>query len=102
MADDGNGMPEPTLDAAMGFGVRSNDTGPRLGKYGLGLKSASFSQCSRLSVMSRRKRGRAAGRVWTAEGISRGWISERLAPRDANLYLDLDWLDGRRTQTVVR
>ncbi|MGI8729271.1 MAG: ATP-binding protein [Solirubrobacteraceae bacterium] len=102
IADDGEGMTEAALDAAMGFGVRSTHTGPRLGKYGLGLKAASFSQCAQLSVMSRRRRGRAAARIWTAEGISRGWRCHRASPRDASAYLDLDWLDGTRVQTVVR
>src|SRR5262245_32084293 len=46
IADNGRGMSEPVLDKAMGFGVRSTNGEIRLGKYGLGLKSASFSQCS--------------------------------------------------------
>src|SRR6476619_4516699 len=44
IADNGRGMSAATLEKAMGFGVRSANGGIRLGKYGLGLKSASFSQ----------------------------------------------------------
>lgn len=53
--DDGNGMDAEALDAAMRLGERSpldqrgaND----LGRFGLGLKTASFSQCRRLTVAS--------------------------------------------------
>lgn len=55
--DDGAGMDEQELDLAMRLGERNpldsrqaND----LGRFGLGLKTASFSQCRRLTVASRR------------------------------------------------
>ena len=55
--DDGSGMDEPELDRAMRLGQQSpldargsND----LGRFGLGLKTASFSQCRRLTVASRK------------------------------------------------
>lgn len=57
IADDGAGMTEDGLVAAMRFG----GTGPLgrrdiadLGRFGLGLKTASLSQCRRLTVTSRR------------------------------------------------
>lgn len=102
IADDGDGMDEPTLRRAMGFGVRSAMNAPRLGKYGLGLKSASFSQCSQLTVLTRRRSGPAAGRVWTAQGVSEGWRSKRIAPTEADAYLNLRWLERSRVQTIVR
>ena len=53
--DDGVGMDGTTLDAAMRLGERS-PLEPRapsdLGRFGLGLKTASFSQCRRLTVAS--------------------------------------------------
>ncbi|MDQ3090087.1 MAG: ATP-binding protein [Actinomycetota bacterium] len=101
IADDGEGMTEQRLDAAMGFGVRSEGDGPRLGKYGLGLKSASFSQCGRLTVVSRRRGGRAAGRMWTTAGIAEGWMCDTLEPNGADAYLNRNWLDGRRVQTII-
>ena len=55
--DDGNGMDEAELDRAMRLGQQSpldardsND----LGRFGLGMKTASFSQCRRLTVASRK------------------------------------------------
>jgi hypothetical protein len=55
--DDGRGMDEATLKAAMCFGGAS-PAGIRdesdLGRFGLGLKTASLSQCRRMTVISRR------------------------------------------------
>lgn len=102
IADDGAGMTETVLRDAMAFGRRASVGRSRLGKYGLGLKSASFSQCARLTVLSRPCGGRAAGRVWSVDGISDGWRSNRIASNDASTYLDLDWLDGEPTQTIIR
>ena len=55
--DDGIGMDEAELDRAMRLGEQSpldaRDSSD-LGRFGLGLKTASFSQCRRLTVASRR------------------------------------------------
>ena len=57
ISDDGRGMDEAELDRAMRLGAlnplalrRSED----LGRFGLGLKTASFSQCRRLTVLATR------------------------------------------------
>jgi hypothetical protein len=102
IADDGSGMTETLLRDAMAFGRRTSAGKSRLGKYGLGLKSASFSQCSKLTVLSRPRSGGAAGRVWTVEGVSEGWRSNRIGSNDATTYLDLEWLDGEPTRTIIR
>ena len=64
--DDGGGMTEEELIAAMRPGSRnplaSRDE-PDLGRFGLGMKSASFSQCRRLTVVSRRD-GRTSAAIW--------------------------------------
>lgn len=55
--DDGDGMNEQQLDAAMRLGARSPlDERARddLGRFGMGLKTASFSQARRLTVASRK------------------------------------------------
>ena len=58
--DDGRGMDAVELDAAMRLGERSpldsREVGD-LGRFGLGLKTASFSQCRRLTVASIRDDG---------------------------------------------
>ena len=55
--DNGYGMTESELETAMRYGshspsdVRSKDD---LGRFGLGLKTASLSQCRKITVMSKR------------------------------------------------
>jgi len=56
--DDGSGMSEPQLIEAMrlgGSGPYAERTASDLGRFGLGLKTASFSQCRRLTVASVRE-----------------------------------------------
>jgi hypothetical protein len=71
IVDDGDGMSEPELLAAMRLGSKS----PReardpsdLGRFGLGLKTASFSQCRRLTVVSR-KDGRTSSARWDLDRV---------------------------------
>ena len=55
--DDGSGMDEATLVDAMRLGTRSpleERDRSDLGRFGLGLKTASFSQCRRLTVLTKR------------------------------------------------
>lgn len=55
--DDGDGMDDVILDRAMRLGERSpleQRSAGDLGRFGLGLKTASFSQARRLTVASRR------------------------------------------------
>jgi hypothetical protein len=64
--DDGLGMSPDELTRAMQHGSRSprevREAGD-LGRFGLGMKTASFSQCRRLTVVSRRD-GELAARCW--------------------------------------
>lgn len=64
--DDGRGMSPDELTAAMQHGSRSprdvREAGD-LGRFGLGMKTASFSQCRMLTVVSR-VNGRIAARCW--------------------------------------
>jgi predicted amidohydrolase YtcJ len=55
--DDGHGMDDPELEAAMRLGDKSpldKRTSEDLGRFGNGLKTASFSQCRSLTVASRK------------------------------------------------
>lgn len=53
IADNGKGMNERVLIEAMRYGADQKYSEKDLGKYGLGLKTGSLSQCRRLTVMSR-------------------------------------------------
>jgi hypothetical protein len=72
LIDDGHGMSQSELINAMRPGSKSpteqRETGD-LGRFGLGLKTASFSQCRRLTVWSRRDGKRAAIRCWDLDYV---------------------------------
>lgn len=75
--DDGTGMSEDQLQQAMRHGSRSpSELRPPgdLGRFGLGLKTASLSQCRRLIVVSK-KGDRVHGMTWDLDdvGASRDW-----------------------------
>ena len=80
VTDDGRGMDEVELRDAMRLGSRNplQARAPTdLGRFGLGLKTASLSQCRRLTVASRRAPGTDLIRRWDLEHLSReevkGW-----------------------------
>ncbi|MGO4673326.1 ATP-binding protein [Bosea sp. 2YAB26] len=72
IVDDGEGMTEDELIAAMRPGsqnpLAARDK-PDLGRFGLGLKSASFSQCRRLTVVSR-KGGQTCAAIWDLDDVA--------------------------------
>ena len=74
VTDDGVGMSEEKLVAAMRPGSQ-NPLQPRephdLGRFGLGLKTASFSQCRRVTVRSVVRGGKPATRCWNLDHIAR-------------------------------
>lgn len=53
VADDGGGMTSHALTEAMRYGTRRTYARSDLGRYGLGLKTASLSQCRSVTVVSR-------------------------------------------------
>jgi hypothetical protein len=70
--DDGEGMSEAELTDAMRPGSRSpleTRSPTDLGRFGLGLKTASFSQARRLTVASRRRGGLVAVRRWDLDYV---------------------------------
>jgi hypothetical protein len=73
VVDDGHGMTEAELQTAMAIGARGPGT-PRsaaeLGRFGMGLKTASFSQALRLSVWTRLAKNKQPNvRVWDLQHI---------------------------------
>jgi len=73
IADNGIGMKPERLREAMRFGSNRDYAEDDLGKFGLGLKTASLSQCECLSVASRWNRERAdiVGYSWDLEHVDR-------------------------------
>src|SRR5579871_1016931 len=79
VADDGSGMDEKTLHEAMRFAAARSRPPGKLGAFGIGLKSASLSQCKTFSVITKSEGITSAAR-WTVEGIRHGWRCEILDP----------------------
>lgn len=84
IADNGSGMTEDEVIAAMRHGATDprKERGPKdLGRFGLGLKTASFSQCRRLTVVSAVK-GHRAGAEWSLARIEEDddWFISVLEP----------------------
>lgn len=104
MADDGNGMTEDRIVEAMRFGgagpTRTRDSGD-LGRFGLGLKTASLSQCRRLTVASKRD-GLTSAFCWDLDHIrvaGDAWnLLEGMPDGVAHLATPLG---GRPTGTLV-
>lgn len=71
--DDGRGMSESELHEAMRPGSRSpiEERAPEdLGRFGLGLKTASFSQCRSLTVISKAPGASPCSRCWDLEYVA--------------------------------
>jgi hypothetical protein len=74
IADNGTGMKPTQMREALRYGAeRDYDEDEALGKFGLGLKTASMSQCQRLTVASRTSGARADVRAycWDLEHVAR-------------------------------
>lgn len=101
--DNGRGLAEDSIDQAMAFGARTGKGDIDLGKYGMGLKSASFSQCDVLTVVSRH-RGEVVGRRWTAENVRKDWICESIKTSAAQRHLasQSDQIDTSTRGTLVQ
>lgn len=73
IVDNGRGMTRSELIEAMRLGSRNpRDQRPErdLGRFGLGLKTASFSQCRRLTVIAR-KDGAISAATWDLDHVAR-------------------------------
>ncbi len=103
--DNGSGMNETQLVNAMRFGshdpLASRSTRD-LGRFGLGLKTASLSQCRKLTVVSKRH-GKLCGACWDLDLIAekRDWSLGMLDAQEASQLPGVGMLDGRRSGTVV-
>ena len=92
IVDNGYGMSKEELISAMKYGSKSkleerhkND----LGRFGLGLKMASFSQCRKLTVVSCKKNGVISGAIWDLDVISEtnDWTLKILSSEDISNIL---------------
>ena len=106
ISDDGRGMTEEELVAALRHGA----TDPRkkrslkdLGRFGLGLKTASFSQCRRLTVVSSISGSRSAAE-WSLDDVERmdDWFISILDQDEIAALPYLDALPATGTMVIWR
>lgn len=103
--DDGVGMTEDELIAAMQYGSKNpNEIRDDfdLGRYGLGLKTASLSQCRKLTVVSI-KNGSVAGCRWDLEHIKQAkeWSLLILGFEDISILPNFEKLSNKKSGTLV-
>lgn len=108
ITDDGAGMSETELVNAMRLGstspleLRDPDD---LGRFGLGLKTASFSQARRLTVASLTVGGRCVLRRWDLDHLARpdvsGWQLLKSTHADTGSRIDEISVRGLQSGTVV-
>jgi hypothetical protein len=83
IADNGDGMSEEQLKNAMRYGSPRRDNPKSLGKFGMGLKTASTAFCRRLVVLSQQN-SKKVGRAWDIDRIinSDRWELETASNED--------------------
>ena len=99
--DDGCGMANEEIIQAMRPGAQNpleERSVTDLGRFGLGLKTASFSQCRNLTVMSKQKDGPVSYWTWSLDYVAQSdkWELIRWAPKEYE-----DALDGVSNGTIV-
>lgn len=103
--DDGIGMSEKELFEAMKPGSKNpldirNEKD--LGRFGLGLKTASFSQCRRLTVITKAKKGNVFLRCWDLDFVceKNDWILLKSGSTIAN-KIAASYFKNRDSGTVI-
>ncbi len=105
ICDDGCGMSKEELFDAMKYGseqkrnYRSSDD---LGRFGLGLKSASLSQCRKLTVASK-KNGEVSAYIWDLDIIleKKDWYMVECSEQQIESIKQISWLNNLDSGTVV-
>ena len=106
IADDGEGMTEAVLDQATRLGSETDrDIGTDLGRFGMGLVTATLSLGLRLRIVTRTGRGKLLANVTDFEEMIKAnkFEKEYFGParkREADLFREL--LDGASSGTVVQ
>lgn len=105
ICDDGNGMDADHITESMRYGTASPTETRReddLGRYGLGMKTASLSQCRSLIVASKIHTNYVARR-WDLDHIidTKTWSLEQLDTDEIRILPNFDCLEPMETGTLV-
>lgn len=105
ISDNGIGMSSEELFDAMKYGSQmkgQNRSENDLGRFGLGLKSASLSQCRRLTVISK-KDGTKSAMIWDLDTVEheKDWAIIICSADEIRGLRNSSWLDDKASGTVV-
>jgi len=104
ITDDGNGMNQNTLVEAMRFGTYNpleKRSKKDLGRYGLGLKTASLSLCRKFSVISKTADGVISSRAWDLDHIAKTNSWELLGEANINYQYAHECISSKNSGTVI-
>ena len=104
--DDGFGMTKKELIENMRLGCKDPDDEREpgdLGRFGSGMKTASFSQANKLIVISKAEGKPAHGAIWDTERVikEKKWILEVLSPKEVSEISNLRINEGDKSGTQV-
>lgn len=105
ICDDGFGMNKEELFDAMKYGSeqkRGRRAEDDLGRFGLGLKAASLSQCRKLTVASK-KDGIISAYIWDLDVIleKKDWYMIECSEKDISNIKQISWLKNCNSGTIV-
>jgi hypothetical protein len=102
VVDSGRGMGEEDVDSAMTLGGLREYLDGEIGRFGFGLKAASFSQAESLTVLSRRTGKGGVGRRLSRSGVTKNFACDVLDRGDVAAVLDEEPAVDRGAGTVIR
>lgn len=101
--DDGAGMTDGVLREAMRLGTETSYDDDDLGRFGMGMKTASLSHCNVLTVISKTKRSEIVGYRWDLCHVkgAKAWSLLHLNQSEIEEILNQDKISVRESGTVV-
>ena len=103
VVDNGDGIAPDSIDEAMTVGKRREYAATDLGRFGLGMKAASFSQARSMTVLSNAPGASAVGRRWLLTDDKRDFQCDVVPPAFAAAELERPWaIPWSGHGTVVR
>lgn len=101
--DNGCGMTSEELEEAMRIGTETSYEDLDLGKFGLGMKTASLSQCNVLTVISKTSNSALCGFRWDMEYVNNTgrWAVLQLDDEEINSFLRKEGVDLEEKGTIV-
>lgn len=107
ICDNGSGMSDEEFDNALDFGTkkqRNFSDKKDLGRFGLGLKTASLSQCKKLTVITKQT-GVLRGAYWDVDDIiqTNSWQLTYLSQEEIEKLPNdvMNYLKGKESGTIV-